>query len=176
MRDSSTQRAIIALSVFSRNESMAAVLHLLHAINPGLAAVGRFQGRCKLQTGNIIPFYNSQHKNSRASLPGFAKGARPGPPAGPEAQREYRLKRPGDNRDCGLFSEIAAYGVHTARRGPAALSTMWALSIDAYFMKARSGSLVGRLAACRPCACHPWVSRSRSRASPMEPTADGRSR
>jgi hypothetical protein len=38
------QRAIIALSVVSRDNSMAAVLHLLHAINPGRAAVGRFQG------------------------------------------------------------------------------------------------------------------------------------
>jgi hypothetical protein len=78
------QRAIIALSVFSRNESMAAVLHLLYAINPGLAAVGRFQGRCKLQMGNIIPFCNSQHKNSRVSLRSFAKCGRPAPPAGQE--------------------------------------------------------------------------------------------
>jgi hypothetical protein len=35
MRDSSMQRAIMAWSVLSRSESMAAVLHLLHAINPG---------------------------------------------------------------------------------------------------------------------------------------------
>jgi hypothetical protein len=34
----------MAWSVLSRNEFMAAVLYLLHAINPGLAAVGRFQG------------------------------------------------------------------------------------------------------------------------------------
>jgi hypothetical protein len=60
---------------------MAAVLHLLHAINPGLTAVGRFQGLCKLQTGNIIPFCNSQHKNSRVSLHSFANDARPVPPA-----------------------------------------------------------------------------------------------
>ena len=30
----------------------------------------------ELQTGNIIPFCNSQHKNSRASLPSFANDAR----------------------------------------------------------------------------------------------------
>jgi hypothetical protein len=41
---------------------MAAVLHLLHAINPGLAAVAGCQERCELQAGNIIPFCDSQHK------------------------------------------------------------------------------------------------------------------
>jgi hypothetical protein len=70
---------------------MVAVLRLmhaimLHAVNPGPAAVVRFQGRRELQTGNIIPFCNSQHKNSRAKLNsrasfrGFANGAQPGPP------------------------------------------------------------------------------------------------
>jgi hypothetical protein len=63
---------------------MAAVLYLLHAINPRPAAVGRFRGRCKLQSGNIIPFCNSQHKYSRVSLHGFANGAQPEPPAGQE--------------------------------------------------------------------------------------------
>jgi hypothetical protein len=55
------QRAIIAVSVVLRNDSMAAVLHLLHAINRALAAVGRFRESRKLQSGNNIPFCNSQH-------------------------------------------------------------------------------------------------------------------
>src|SRR5882757_915239 len=55
---------------------MAAALHLLHAINPGLTAVGRFRESRELQTGNNTPFRNSQHKNSRASLHSFANHAR----------------------------------------------------------------------------------------------------
>jgi hypothetical protein len=61
---------------------MAAVLQLLHAINPGLAAVVGCQERCELQAGNIIPFCDSQHKYSRVSLRGFANGARPELPTG----------------------------------------------------------------------------------------------
>jgi hypothetical protein len=126
MRDSSTQRAIIALSVVSRNDSMAAVL-LLHAVNPGLAAVGRFRGRCKLQSGNIIPFCNSQHKYSRVSLHGFANGARPGPPAGQESSKntgrsarvtiEIAVFFPG-------LPRVAAWSVPQAMGRPATLSIM----------------------------------------------------
>jgi hypothetical protein len=93
----------MAWSVLSRNESMAAVLHLLHAINPGLAAVGRFQGSRELQTGNIIPIGNSQHKNSRASLHSFANYARGRHRVRTGIGREYRSKRLGDNRDRGPF-------------------------------------------------------------------------
>jgi hypothetical protein len=49
------QRAIIALSVVSRDDSMAAALHVLDAINPGLAAVGRFQGRLQIANWQYHP-------------------------------------------------------------------------------------------------------------------------
>jgi hypothetical protein len=55
MRDSSTQRAIMAWSVVSRNESMAPVLYLLHAIDPGLAAVGRLRGKSRIANWQYHP-------------------------------------------------------------------------------------------------------------------------
>jgi hypothetical protein len=105
---------------------MAAAL-LLHAVNPGLAAVGRFRGRCKLQSGNIIPFCNSQHKYSRVSLHGFANGARPGPPAGQESSKNTGRSARVTIEIAVFFAglpRIAAWSVPQAMGRPATLSIM----------------------------------------------------
>jgi hypothetical protein len=106
---------------------MAAVLYLLHAINPGPAAGGRFRGRCKLQSGNIIPFCNSQHKYSRVSLHGFANRARPGPPAGQESSKNTGWSARVTIEIAVFFAglpRIAAWSVPQAMGRPATLSIM----------------------------------------------------
>jgi hypothetical protein len=73
--------------------------------------------------------------------------ARAGTAGRAEVEQDYRLTRLGDNRDCGLFSEIAAYRRVVSALGHGA--ALPALSIVCLVNGSR-GRSAGRPASCQP--------------------------
>jgi hypothetical protein len=87
---------------------MAAVLYLLHAINPGVGGGWSISGTLQITNWQYHSILQFTALKFACKPPQLRERRAAGAAGRAGVEQEYRLKRPGDNRDCGLFCEIVS--------------------------------------------------------------------